>query len=144
MRALATTLFILGYACAVGCGTIGEPLYPAVNIPTRVSDLAAIERGDRIEITFTIPPLTTEGLAFKAVGAIELRVGPDTSATFQIDQWAPTAHLVDVPPSKPGAVRTQVSAQDFIGKTVVAAVRLSNTKGRFSDWSNTVALLIEP
>ena len=31
---------------------MGEPLYPALKIPTRVSDLTAVERGDQIDVTF--------------------------------------------------------------------------------------------
>ena len=28
-----------------GCGYIGEPMYPLLNIPARFTDLAAIQRG---------------------------------------------------------------------------------------------------
>ena len=77
MRALAViSMRWLSARCLVGCGSIGEPLYPALRIPTRVTDLAVVERGANLDIDFTIPPLTTEGLPLKEIGGVELRVGP--------------------------------------------------------------------
>jgi hypothetical protein len=147
MRALVLILVAFGCVFSIGCGSVGEPLYPAVNIPTRISDLTAVERGARIDIAFTIPALTTEGLTVKAIGRVELRVGPNpnSGAAFQSDQWAAAAKLVDVAPapSGPGPVRVPVAAQQFIGQDVIVGVRLANSKGRLSDWSNFATLRIE-
>ena len=57
-----------------GCGYIGEPMYPLVNIPKRVTDLAAVERGAAIIYQFTLPSLTTEGKRAK-IGRVEIRAG---------------------------------------------------------------------
>ena len=57
--------------------SVGEPLYPALRIPMRVTDLAVVEQGTDLDITFTIPPQTTEGLPLKEIGGVELRVGPN-------------------------------------------------------------------
>ena len=65
MRAPSVILCAVVCALLYGCGSIGEPLYPALKIPTRVTDLGAVERGNQIDVTFTTPPLTTEGLAIK-------------------------------------------------------------------------------
>ena len=46
MRLLAVLLCVL----LAGCGSIGEPLYPALRIPSPVSDLAVVERGDILDI----------------------------------------------------------------------------------------------
>ena len=145
MRPLAVLLCAVGYAAAIGCGSVGEPLYPAVNIPSTVTDLAAIERGNKIDVTFTIPPKTTEGLTLKAIGSIELRVGPNTTSPFQTNQWASGAKRADVAtPAGPGPVPlVRVPAQEFIGKDVIVAVRVSNAKGRFSNWSNLAQLKVE-
>ena len=56
-------IILAGAAGFTGCGYIGEPLPPALNIPSRVTDLRAVEFGDKILAEFTLPPLTTEGLA---------------------------------------------------------------------------------
>jgi hypothetical protein len=134
-------------ACAAltltGCGYIGEPLYPALNIPTRVSDLAAVERGNHIDVTFTIPPLTTEGLALKQIGSVELRAGPSTG-DFEISRWAESAKKIDVAtPAQPGAVQVPVPVEGFVGKEIVVAARVVNAKGRASAWSNVVLLTVE-
>ena len=48
-----------------GCGYIGNPQPPALDIPSAVIDLRAAEDGDRVLVEFTIPMLTTEGLPLK-------------------------------------------------------------------------------
>src|SRR4051812_22779429 len=110
---------LLSIVCAVflsGCGTVGEPLYPALNIPSRITDLTAVERGDRIDIDFTIPPLTTEGLALKEIGSVELRVGPIGDAPFNLNNWSGAAIRANVPtPLKTGPVHAESPARAFIG-----------------------------
>jgi hypothetical protein len=144
----------IALACAglvlTSCGYIGPPLYPALNVPVLVTDLAAVERGDHFDVTFTIPSLTTEGLPVTSLGMIDLRVGPSKSTSFRVEQWAPTAVHETIPtPSKPGPVQASIPLHDFVGQDVIMAVRISNAKGRFSDWSNlfpiqVVASLAKP
>jgi len=143
MRSLAV---ILCAWCAVlaGCGSIGEPLYPALRIPSRVADLTAVERGSRIDIDFTVPPLTTEGLALKEIGSMELLCGPGPASGWNEAEWAAAAKRVDVPtPSKPEAVHAAIPADQFIGKEVIVGVRLSNPSGRFSQWSEFKTVNVE-
>lgn len=146
MRAASILLCVVGCAIAVGCGSVGEPLYPALKIPTRVSDLGAVERGDQIDVTFSIQPQTTEGLTLKTIGKIELRIGSSTEgAGFEVNRWAATAEQVDVPlPAAPGFVRKTIPAQPLVGKDEVVAVRVANEKGRFSEWSNVVNITVQP
>src|SRR5438105_1138978 len=126
------------------CGYVGDPLYPALNIPSRVTDLRAIERGNNIEVDFTIPPLTTEGLIVKQIGGIELRIGPNKSDPFNADEWASSATKVDIPvPDKIGPAHAAVAAQPFIGQHVIIGVRATNTKGRASEWSNFATLSVQ-
>ena len=132
-------------AFTIGCGSVGEPLYPALKIPMPVTDLTAIERGSQIDITFTIPAQTTEGLALKTIGKIELRTGPNSLGTaFDVNRWAATAEQQDVPPpAAPWFVRKNIPAQPLAGQDEVVAVRIANEKGRFSDWSNVVTVSVE-
>ena len=119
-----------------GCGSIGEPLYPALHIPSRVTDLAVVEQGDHLDITFTIPPLTVEGLPLKEIGGVDLRVGPGPPNGWNVDEWANGATSVHVPtPASPGPVQAMVPVGKWIGKEVIAAVRVANPKGRQADWS---------
>ena len=126
-----------------GCGYIGEPLYPALNIPTRVSDLAVVERGNHIHVTFTIPALTTEGLVLKQIGSVELRAGPSTG-DFEINRWAESAKRIEVAaPGQPGAVQVPIPVEGFVGQAIIVAARVVNAKGRASAWSNVVLLTVE-
>ena len=144
MRGFVTLLCVFGGVILGGCGTVGEPLYPALNIPSRVTDLSAVERGDRIDINFTIPPLTTEGLALKEIGGLELRLGPVPGTGFNLNSWANAANRVNVRlPEQPGPVHVESPVRGFVGKDLVVAVRVANAKGRNSDWSNLVNLSVE-
>jgi hypothetical protein len=138
-RACATsvTAFVVCVLLA-GCGSIGEPLYPALRIPMRVADLTVVEQGDHLNIAFTIPPQTVEGLPLKEIGGVELRVGPNQSNGFNIDEWAKSSTRVDVPtPDKPGPVLATVPVNKFVGSEVIVAVKVTNPKGRDAGWSDT-------
>jgi hypothetical protein len=124
-----------------GCGYIGEPLPPALNIPSRITDLRAMERGDKIVVQFTLPPLTTEGLTLASVRSVEVRAG-EGGNPFSLDAWAAAAKGFDVPATGPGALTREIPAREWIGKDVVMAVRATGPKGKASDWSNLVVLPI--
>jgi fibronectin type 3 domain-containing protein len=145
MRALATLLCAAGCVLIGGCGSIGEPLYPALNIPQKISDLVAVERGDRIYIYFTIPSLTTEGLVVRSIDSLDLRAGVNPASGFNLAQWIAGAKRIDISaPAQPGPFHTEIRAGEFVGKEILATVRVGNTKGRMSEWSNVFAVNIEP
>ena len=138
MIACATMLLL------AGCGSVGEPLYPALNVATRIVDLTAVERGDKIDIHFTVPKLTTEGMVLKQIGSVDLRMGPSPSGGFNTNDWANGAQKINVLPlPQPGDVHAEQPARDLVGKEALVGVRLGNTKGRMSEWSNIVAITIE-
>ena len=144
MRSLVSGFCLIVCVLAAGCGSIGEPLYPALNIPTRVNDLTAVERGDKIDIDFTIGALTTEGLVLKEIGGVELRLGPNAASAFHMDQWAAAAQRVEIEiPSQPGAIHVEVPVQEFVGRQVLIAARIANAKGRTSEWSNILVVTVE-
>ncbi|MGP0070595.1 MAG: fibronectin type III domain-containing protein [Bryobacteraceae bacterium] len=119
-----------------GCGSIGQPLYPALKIPSPVTDLTVVERGDNLDIAFTIPPLTTEGVLLKEIGMVDLRVGPSPPNGWNVDEWASGATSVPVPtPAAPGLVQAAIPVGKFVASEVVVAVRVSNPKGRDAGWS---------
>jgi hypothetical protein len=128
-----------------GCGSIGEPLYPALHIPSRVTDLTVVEQGNNLDINFTIPPLTTEGLPVKEIGAIDLRVGPGPANGWNVDEWAASATSVVVPaPASPGPIQAAIPVNKFIGTDVVVAVRIANPKGRDAGWSDYKTFTVQP
>ena len=139
--ALPVVLFLL----LAGCGQIGEPLYPALRIPMRVVDLGVVEQGDNLDITFTISPTTTEGLPLTEIGGVELRVGPNQSNGFNLDEWLKSATRIDVPtPDKPGPVLAKVPVNKFIGGEVIVAVKVTNPKGKDAGWSPLKTFEVKP
>jgi hypothetical protein len=104
----------------------------------------AVERGEQIAIYFTIPSLSTEGLALRAIGSVELRVGANPSGGFNVDQWLAGAKRIDTQaPSQPGPFHVQIPAREFIGKEMLAMVRVGNSRGRMSAWSNIFPVNVE-
>ena len=120
------TGFLVLSILLTGCGYVGDPLPPALNIPEKVIDLRAVQRGGKIIVDFTIPVRTTEGLLIKQLGPPDLEIG---------------GKPVEAPSDK-GHV--EVPAKDWIGQDAVVRVRINNARGRYSDWSNTVTLSVVP
>ena len=126
---LAGAAFLL-----TGCGYIGAPLAPALDMPSRVSDLRAVERGENLVVAFTIPPLTTEGLTLKSVTSVEVRVAVAGGAST----------LEPVPAAAPGAAGCVIPVREWVGKDVTLTVHATGPKGKTSEWSNEVKLHVEP
>ena len=79
-----------------GCGYAGEPKAPALRRPVKVTDLAAVERGAKIVVTFTLPQETTEGLPISGSPDVELRVGA-MPAPWNQDAWQASSDRVPMP-----------------------------------------------
>jgi len=123
-------------ALLAGCGSIGEPLYPALKIPQRVTDLAVVERGPNLDFDFTIDPRSTEGVLLQEIGGVELRAGPSPANGWSEQEWLKSSTRVDVPtPDKPGPVHAELPTASFVGREIVVAVRVTNAKGRDAGWS---------
>lgn len=112
-----------------GCGNIGEPLYPSLNIPVRIADLRAVEHGNFLIVDFTIPAITTDGVAVKNIQSVELRVGDKE---------------VKVNRTQPGPVHVTAPVEGLLGRDAIVHARVINSKGRASEWSNAVTIAIVP
>jgi fibronectin type 3 domain-containing protein len=110
-----------------GCGTVGEPMYPSLNIPVRITDLRVSEHANALVIDFTIPQLTTDGVTVKTVRGVDLRVGE---------------REVAVDKDRPGPVHVQTPVEGLAGQEVLVHVRLIGAKGKASDWSNPVTIAV--
>jgi hypothetical protein len=128
-----------------GCGYIGEPLPPRLNIPQPIADLAAVERGSKIVIHFTLPRLTTEGVHIKPPLHWELRIGEPGPGEFRVERWAARATSLGEPPEENGRVHCEIPAGPWIARDVVIAARSRGPSGRESDWSKLLVLsVIQP
>src|SRR5664279_1957317 len=100
-----------------GCGYVGDPLPPLANIPPKVSDLAALQRGDRIIVQFTVPTRTTEGHPIPPPVHMDLRAGP--AEPFNEVQWAAAARQIPPSAATNGIARYEVPAAGWTGKDVI-------------------------
>lgn len=127
-----------------GCGYVGEPMPPALNIPVAVTDLRALQRGDKILVDFTIPSRTTEGFEVEDLREVDLRIGPGGQPPFQVDRWAAGAAKIDIDATSGGPVTAGVLVSGYAGQEIFLAVRLQGSKRRWSGWSNVVAMQAVP
>ena len=121
-----------------GCGYIGPPLPPALDLPNRVTDLNAVQRGSLIIIQFTMSKMTTEAIPIRDMPEVDVRVGV-SGPKFDQRAWLETSKRLPV-----GTKLTyfETSATPYVGKDVVIAVRLVNDRGKDAGWSNFVELSI--
>jgi hypothetical protein len=125
-----------------GCGYIGEPMNPLLNIPVRVTDLAAVQRGGVIIYQFTLPVLTTEGKQAK-IGRVEIRVGPSGPAPFNQSQWEKSSTRIDVATAGDVLhIRNEIPATPWVGKDVALGVKVYSPKNREAGWSNLASITI--
>jgi len=136
----AATLLLALFSSA--CGTVGEPRAPSAHIPLAPTDLSAVERGDRIVVSFTAPALTTDAQVITSIGGADVRVGP-ARKPFDTNAWADSAVRASVRSAdKPGKIEasSQPLATDLVGKDLAVGARVLNTRGRPSAWSNFVSI----
>jgi hypothetical protein len=131
-----------------GCGYVGPVMPPSPEIPSQVKDLAAVERGGKIEIAFHTPPRTADSVAIKQFSEIDLRIGP-AAAPFDFATWANTAKAYPISPPPPGdpfdpkpiPMTASLPMEDWVGKHVAVAVRTAIKRGdHYSSWSNRIVL----
>ncbi|MFY9727014.1 MAG: hypothetical protein WB579_16715 [Bryobacteraceae bacterium] len=123
-------------AVLFGCGYVAGPLPPLVDIPARVTDLAAVQRGGKLIVQFVVPHLTTEGVIIKQPPSFDLRIGPGP-APFSAAQWASEAKRIPPVAAAVGTLaRYEVPCAEWTGKGVTIAVRVVGANGKDAGWSN--------
>src|SRR5258708_21952660 len=63
MRWASTMLLAVCCLVMSGCGAVGDPMPPLLDIPQATTALSAVQRGDRVLINWPAPMRTTEGVA---------------------------------------------------------------------------------
>lgn len=127
-----------------GCGYVGEPLPPALNIPRRIDDLRVMQRGDKVVVEFSVPTHSTEGMVLK-LKAVELQAGPWAKGTFNVEAWQSGARLVETSCMKSGFCQVARPAADWMGQVVYFRVRAVSSKNRPGDWSDFAMLhVVQP
>ena len=139
------TLVVAAILLTAGCGYIGAPLTPLANIPTKISDLAAVQRGDTLIVHCTVPTHTTENILLKPPVKLDLRIGP-AGQHFNAPEWASQAKAISGEQIKDGIATYRIPTAEWIGKEVAIGVRAIGSNGKPADWSNyeTVPVVTPP
>jgi hypothetical protein len=126
-----------------GCGYIAGPLPPLANIPAKVDNVAAVQRGSKLIVQFAVPAKTTEGLPVSQAPKLDLRIGPGP-VPFNEEQWSAQAQVFAEPAAKGGVVRYEAPAGQWIGHEVVIGVRAVGSNGRDDGWAYKVLPIVKP
>jgi len=145
--AALTALFVSG------CGAPGEPTPPAPPVPVAVTDLAAHQAGDGVQLIFTLPSKTITGDRLPSPPAVEIVRGtpkPDGSADAKslrvvytipgslVENYVAEGHVKFIDPVAPAETRAHP------GGTLVYVVRTRAAKKRASGDSNAVSVRLYP
>jgi len=149
--ALLVSLFVL--LLAIGCGAPGEPTAPSPPVPVRVTDLAAQQTGDAMQLTFTLPAKTVSGERLAQPPAVEVLRGavkPDDSPdanSFRSIETVPGALINEYRAADKIQILDRISPEDlraYPGGTIAYYVRTRASRKRASADSNTVIVRIRP
>ena len=136
----------------VGCGSITPVVPPSPMIPPAVTDLAAVERGNKLVITFSTPARTTDNVGIRHFSEIDLRAG-QYQTPFDFDRWADAATRYELPlPAEsdpdnlqPIPITRSLPVDGSQGQRIAIAVRTAVKKhDHFSSWSNVVRVEVIP
>lgn len=138
---------------AAGCGAPGDPVPPSPLIPAAISDLAARQSGDGVELVFSLPAKTVSGEKLTAPPAIEIVRGsvklngaPD-SKSFRVVYTIPGALVANYVAA--GHVRftdpiSPAETKERPGATYAYLIRTRLSKKRASADSNVVTSRVFP
>jgi hypothetical protein len=110
-------------------------MYPLADIPTKISDLTAVQRGSSIIVRYSLPTFTTENNPIKTGLNLDLRIGL-AGEHFSPREWPGPAKSQSPDEIKGGIVTYVISTKGWTGKQCAIAVRSSGANRKSSDWSN--------
>jgi len=127
---------------SVACATIGPPQPPTLELPKPPTDLRATRKGDRVNLTWTIPTMTTDRERVRTLGTTRICRGTEP----QLTKCATVGNLPPAPQKSP-AQTTTASYSDTLplemesnnpAARVTYAVEVLNPEGRSAGLSNQV------
>ena len=137
--ALAAALLLL----SAGCGYVGAPLTPLANVPAKITDLAAVQRGSVLIVHFTVPQLTTEKRPIDKPLKLDLRMG-STPEPFNPAQWLDHAKPLSGIHVDQGLAMIEIPIADWTGKVAILGVRAVGANGKDAGWSDYQAVRVVP
>src|SRR5580658_10335342 len=143
----------LAFVLAAGCGAPGEPTPPAPPVPVAVSDLAAHQAGDGVQLIFTLPAKSITGDRLASPPAVEVVRGapkPDGSPDAKsfrvvytipgslVENFISEGHVKFIDPVAP------VETRAHPGGVLIYVVRTRASSKRASADSNAVSVRMFP
>jgi len=120
-----------------GCGTPGAPQPPSLNLPERVTDLAATRTGNQVSLTWTMPKKNTDKLLLK--GNLPVRVCRKQGA----EACEAVASELQLAPGAAGAFTETLppALASGVPRALTYFVELNNRNGRSEGLSNAAVVL---
>ncbi len=123
-------------AALCACGTVGAPQPPSLNLPDRVTDLAAVRAGDQVKLTWVMPKRNTDKLALEGSVVVDVcrREGSEACAA---------AGEVKIAPGVGGTFTETLPSALASGapRALSYFVELKNRKGRSAGLSNAAKVV---
>jgi hypothetical protein len=132
-----------------GCASAGPPLPPSLELPTPVTDLHAVRKGERVYLSWTVPTRTTDQENLRRMGPTLICRGREA----QLKQCGTPAGKV-APPQAPakGSAKLTATYTDTLprlvgvrpGDEITYAVKVLNDRGHGAELSNQVQVPLYP
>ena len=121
---------------AAGCGAPADPLPPLRNIPSRTTDLEAVQRGTELVVAWSVPALTTEGMPVTAVGRTVVLMADEEGALESAGR-----ELAAVGAAETGQrIERRIPLPVEPGRRIALAVKNYSPRGRSDGHSNVVVV----
>lgn len=132
---ISLALACAAFALPLGCASPGNPLPPTLKLPAEVTDLTASRVGDDVQLHWTNPAKTTDGLAIKGRVTAEIcRAGLTATGAANTAPATPACAVVATEAVSPGASQAvdRLPAGMAVGRPglLIYRVQLKNAAGR--------------
>jgi hypothetical protein len=119
---------------------------PRANVPGKITDLAAVQRGSVIIAQFTVPLRTTEGIVIGNRLNFDLRAGPSLppSEPFDRERWLAQAQKFAPAAVQGGIAAYRIPAAAWAGKEILLSARAIGANGKDAGWSAFATVTVVP
>jgi fibronectin type 3 domain-containing protein len=122
-----------------GCGHVGDPMAPRANVPGKITDLAAVQRGSIVIAQFSAPLRTTEGIAIATPLTFDLHAGPGMDP-FDRDKWVLQTKQFAPLTVQGGLAVYHIPTDGWAGKDILLSARAIGANGKDAGWSAFVTV----